>query len=335
MRKYLLTVWALLVIAGLLTACSDSDAAKEDESQTNQVAAVATTEKESSDFKVTLLGTGSPIPQIDRFGGSTLVEVGGEKLLFDAGRGSSMRLLQLGIEAGEINKMFFTHLHHDHTIGFPDILITGSVPIPGMGGRQEALQVWGPSGTQNMIDGFYQAYEKDLTNRQSVAKSKASGLDTDVHEFEEGVIYNHNGVEVFAFEVDHGSMKPSFGFRINYDGKSVVIAGDTTYSENLIKHAKGTDLMIHEVIVTESDDEVESNTFNSIASYHSTPEQAAEVFKAVNPKLAVYTHIISLGMTDSEANFVGRTNKIYDGEVLLGEDLMSFKLGEEITVDQP
>lgn len=333
MKKYLTAVCVLLILVGILTACSNSNTSTEDGNQNKEVAVAA--EKERSDFKVTLLGTGSPIPQIDRFGASTLVEVGGEKLLFDTGRGSSIRLLQLGIEAGEINKIFLTHLHHDHTINFPDILITGSVPIPEMGGRQEALQVWGPSGTQNMIDGFYQAYEKDVTNRQTVAKSEASGLDTDVHEFEEGVIYNNNGIEVIAFEVDHGSMKPAFGFRVNYKGKSVVISGDTTYSENLIKYAKDTDLLIHEVIAAESEDEVLSNTFNSIASYHATPEQAAEVFKEVNPKMAVYTHVISLGMTDSEADFVERTNEIFNGEVVLGEDLMSFEIDDEITVSTP
>ncbi|WP_051353050.1 MBL fold metallo-hydrolase [Thalassobacillus devorans] len=330
--KKCMNVCVLLILAALLTACSSNSSASADNGKQKE----AQNNKAESDvkMKVTLLGTGSPIPSIKRFGASTLVEVGGEKLLFDAGRGSTIRLQQLGIKAGEIDKLFLTHLHHDHTVGFPDLLITGSVPIPSMGGRQEALKLWGPTGTQNMVDGFYQAYEKDVTNRQEVAKSANNGLKTKVNEFEEGVIYKNNGIEIIAFKVDHGSMKPAFGFRVNYKGKSVVISGDTTYSKNLIKNAKGTDLIIHEVIASdpEPDDESLSNTFKSISAYHSTPEQSAKVFKEIDPKLAVYTHIISLGMTDKDAKFVKRTNELYNGKVMLGEDLMTFEIGNEIDV---
>lgn len=294
-------------------------------------------EDNGSDFKVTLLGTGNPIPEIDRFGASTLVEVGGEKLLFDAGRGSIMRLSQLGIVPAEIDKLFITHLHHDHTVGFPDILISGSVPIPGMGGRENEFEVWGPVGTQNMVEGLYQAYATDIKNRQSVAKSSSSGLTTNVHEIEEGVVYDKNGIEVIAFEVDHGSLEPAYGYRINYKGNSVVISGDTTYSENLIKHANGTDLIIHEVIASHSnpEDELLSASIENITAYHSTPEQAAEVFKQINPELAVYNHIISLGLTENEENHIERTKEVYDGEVILGEDLMSFEIGDTVEVNQP
>lgn len=336
-----------MFLVGLLTACSSSNTSTADggnqietqsEESSNQTenneVEVKAEEKDDSNFKVTLLGTGTPLPQITRFGASTLVEVGGEKLLFDAGRGSSIRLSQLGYTPGEIDKLFITHLHHDHTVGFPDILISGSVPH--MGGRQEAFQVWGPSGTQNMIDGFYQAYEKDVENRQNVTNAASNGLDTKVHEIEEGVIYNNNGIEVIAFKVDHGSMEPAFGFRVNYDGRSVVISGDTTYNENLIEHAKGTDLIIHEVVAhPESDTADLSDSMENIKSYHTTPEQAAEVFKQVNPKMAAYTHIISLGVEDGDIDYIERTNEIYDGKVVLGEDLMTFEIGDEIEVKRP
>ena len=131
-------------------------------------------------------------------------------------------------------------------------------------------------------------------------------------------------------------MEPAFGYRINYNGHSVVISGDTTYSENLIKHAEGADLLIHEVVVVKAtaEEEYKSEGHKNIESYHTTPEQAAEVFKKVNPKLAVYTHLALL-IPENETNIKERTQKIYDGEIVVGEDLMSFVVGDEIKVQQP
>ncbi|WP_408011320.1 MBL fold metallo-hydrolase [Pseudalkalibacillus sp. A8] len=329
------TLFLLIILAGCnidsaLSTENDGNKKKK-EQQENKM----DSNENNPTMKVTLLGTGTPDPQINRFGGSTLVEVAGKKLLFDAGRGSGIRLNQIGIPPGEINKLFITHLHHDHTVGFPDLLISGSVPS--MGGRQDPFEVWGPKGTKNMVEGLYKAYKTDIENRQNVTNATESGLDTNVHEFEEGVVYDKNGVEIIAFEVDHGSMEPAYGFRVNYKGRSVVISGDTTYSENLVKYAKGTDLLIHEVLAASSkpNKKIENESIRNIKSYHSTPEQAAKVFKQVNPKLAVYTHVISIGVSDSEGNYIERTKEIYDGKVVLGEDLMTFEIAEGITVSQP
>ncbi|MCM3584981.1 MBL fold metallo-hydrolase [Mesobacillus maritimus] len=286
----------------------------------------------TSDFKVTLLGTGSPVISMERFSNSTLVEVGGERFLFDAGRGAAQRLNQLDISPGMIDKLFVTHLHHDHVMDFDDILITAAVPDP-RGGRENNMQVWGPKGTKDWVKNTLKAYKVDIQVRKTV--EGASGLDADVHEFKEGVVYNENGIEIIAFEVDHGPMKPAVGYRINYDGRSVVISGDTTYSENLIKHAKGTDLLIHEVVsVKHPEEEYKSEALKNIEAYHTTPEQAGEVFKQVNPKLAAYTHIALL-IPEEEAKLVERAQKTYDGEVVVGVDLMAFEIGEEVKVIEP
>lgn len=305
----------------------DSNASSEQKDDTDKIAQ----EESSADIKVTLLGTGSPVLSMDRFGNATLVEVGDEKLLFDVGRGAALRLDQIDISPGMIDKLFVTHLHHDHTVGFADVLITAAVPDP-RGNREGDFQVWGPKGTENMVNSTIQAFEVDIQTRKKV--EGASGLGTEVHEIDEGVVYENNGVEVIAFHVDHGPMKPALGYRINYNGHSVVISGDTTYSENLIKYAKDTDLLVQEVVVVKGpEEEYQSEAHKNIEAYHTTPEQAGEIFKEVNPKLAVYTHIATF-LPEHEATIVDRTNEIYDGKVVLGEDLMTIEIGDEVKVSE-
>ena len=111
-------------------------------------------------LRVTLLGTGRPDPVIDRFGPSTLVEAGDERLLFDAGRGASQRLWQLKIPLGQVNALFLTHLHSDHTVGIPDLWLTGWLPTP-FGRRVVPLEVWGPTGTRAMMAGL-RAFQREL-----------------------------------------------------------------------------------------------------------------------------------------------------------------------------
>ena len=311
------------------TSKSSANKKETNDESTNSIGKNDIDKESNVDFKVTLLGTGSPVLSMDRFSNSTLVEVGGEKFLFDAGRGAAQRLNQLDISPGMIEKMFVTHLHHDHTMGFDDILITAAVPDP-RGNRENNMQVWGPKGTKDWVENTIKAFEVDIQVRKTV--EGASGLDADVHEIEEGVVYNENGIEVIAFEVDHGPMKPALGYRINYKGNSVVISGDTTYSENLIKYAKGTDLLIHEVVAVKHEGEdYKSEALKNIEAYHTTPEQAGEVFRQVQPKLAAYTHIALL-IPEEDAKLVERAKKVFDGKIVVGEDLMAFEIGDEVKV---
>lgn len=331
-KKPILFSISFLVCVFVLIGCSHQNTKETENTLENEASAEGKEEQSDGDFKVTLLGTGSPVLSMDRFSNSTLVEIKDKKLLFDAGRGAALRLDQLDIAPGMIDKLFVTHLHHDHTMGFADILITAAVPDP-RGSRKGNFQIWGPEGTKNWVDHSLQSYEADIEVRKVV--EGATGLDAEVEEIEEGVVYEEDGIEVIAFEVDHGPMKPALGYRINYNGNSVVISGDTTYSENLIKHAKGTDLLIHEVIsIKHPEEEYKSEAHKNIEAYHTTPEQAGEVFKQVNPKLAAYTHI-ALMMPEEDAQLVERTQKIYKGDVVVGEDLMSFEIGENIEIIEP
>ena len=283
-------------------------------------------------IRVTLLGTGCPPPVMNRFGPSTLVEAGGQKLLFDAGRGALQRLTQLKVRWQDVNGVFLTHLHSDHIVGFPDLWLTGWLIVPG---RNVPLQVWGPRGTSKMMSHLKQAYEYDIRIRLANDRAAPDGVVLLVKDISEGVVYNKGGVKVTAFEVDHAPVKPAFGYRIDYAGHSVVLSGDTRVNENLIRHAQGVDLLVHEVFVPETLQRagVPPDRAKNIVAYHTTPEQAGQVFARAKPKLAVYSHICMPTATDQD--LLPPTRKTYAGPLELGEDLMVIEVGEKIEVRKP
>ncbi|HKC37589.1 MAG TPA: MBL fold metallo-hydrolase, partial [Chitinophagaceae bacterium] len=276
----------------------------------------------------TLLGTGTPQPLMERFGPSILVQAGSETLLFDAGRGCLQRLRQLKLEYDKINALFLTHLHSDHIVGLPDLWLTGWLITK----RATPLKVFGPTGTDKMVEYLQKAFAYDINIRVEDDRAPQEGSKLSGTEIQQGVIYEKNGVKVIAFEVDHGVIKPAFGYRIEYNGHSVVLSGDTKYSENLIRFAKGTDLLVHEVMIA-PDTLSKSNPKYNITQHHTTPTQAAKVFNEVKPKLAVYSHIVKLyGRTEDE--IMKRTKADYSGPLIMGEDLMSFSIRDTVIVSK-
>lgn len=289
-----------------------------------------------SDFRVTLLGTGTPIPAPDRFGPSTLVEAGDQKLLFDAGRGASIRLHQLGIPIGSIDALLLTHFHSDHTIGIPDVWLTGWLEAY-FGTRATPLRVIGPEGAKTLMTHLKQAYALDVSIRTKDEKLAAQGAAIDVSEFTaDGVVYERSGVRVIAFEVDHGAaIKPAYGYRIEYDGRSVVISGDTRFDRNVIKYGTGADLLVHEVAIVRP--ELLAEPFiQRIMAHHTTASEAGTVFAMARPKLAAYTHLVFLcSETVPRAtvdDLIAQTRLTYDGPLEVGEDLTRFEIGDDVSV---
>ena len=278
------------------------------------------------DIKVTLLGTGTPQPIMERFGASILVQAGSEILLFDAGRGCLQRLLQINMSYDKINALFLTHLHSDHIVGLPDLWLTGWL----ISRRVTPLNVFGPTGTAEMMNYLRKAFAFDIKMRIEDDRRSEEGSKFLVKEIQQGVVYEKNGVKVTAFEVDHYPIVPAFGYRVEYNGHSVTLSGDTRYSENLIKFAKGTDLLIHEVAVA-PDTLGKSDPAYPILAHHTTPEQASKVFNEVKPKLAAYSHIVKIyGRNEQELS--KRTKANYSGPFVIGTDLMSFSIGDTVSV---
>ena len=278
-------------------------------------------------FRVTLLGTGAPPPVLDRFGPSTLVEVGTAKFIFDAGRGAMQRLHQLQIPFANITGVFLTHHHSDHVVGFTDLWLTGWIGRP-WGKREVALKVWGPEGTKEMMEHLPKAFFVDIRVRSK--SYPPEGVKLEAQEIRQGVVYDHAGVRVSTFEVDHGGEElPAFGYRVDYHGRSAVLSGDTTFNENLIRHAQGADLLVHEVTASGGSAAENAAQLKRIANNHTTPQQAGEIFSRVTPKLAVYNHLLLFGSARAE-DLIPATRKHYSGPLVVGEDLMSIEIGETV-----
>jgi ribonuclease Z len=284
------------------------------------------------DMKVTLLGTGSPPPVMNRFGPSILVEAGDKKFLFDVGRGAMQRLAQTKTRWQDVDGVFFTHLHSDHVVGFPDVWLTGWLVGPG---RNRHVEVWGPPGTEKMLSHLVQAFEFDIGFRISDDNANPEGVVINAHNINPGVAYEQSGIKITAVKVDHAPVEPAYGYRIDYNGRSVVLSGDTHISENLIRAAEGVDLLVHEVVSPETFHRAGINPerTKSVIAHHVTPEQAGEVFARTKPRLAVYSHMVQPTATSDD--LIPGTRKSYDGPLEVGEDLMVIEVGKDVIVRRP
>jgi ribonuclease Z len=287
-------------------------------------------------FKITLLGTGTPVPRLERFGPALLVEAGDQKLLIDAGRGATIRLYQLGLPIGRLDALLLTHYHSDHTNGIPDVWLTGWLKSQ-YARRTSPFRVIGPTGAKELMDNLQRAYAADIRIRLVDEQLPPEGIEVEVEEFStDGVVYDKGGLKVIAFEVDHGDViKPAYGYRFEYGGRIAVHSSDTRYNKNVIRYGTGADLLIHEVASARPELMKEAH-IQRIIAHHTTPREAGMVFAAAKPKLAVYTHLV-LPATDripppTLDDLIAETRQTYDGPLVIGEDLMAFEIGNTVTV---
>jgi ribonuclease Z len=290
-------------------------------------------------FRVTLLGTGTPIPLPGRFGPSTLIEAGDQTILIDAGRGATIRMSQLGIAIGKIDALLLTHFHSDHTVGIPDIWLTGWLSSH-FGARKGPFNVIGPTGSKILMHHLEAAYWRDIEIRMEDEKFAREDVAITVKEFNgDGLVYESGDLRVMAFTVDHGdAIKPAYGYRIDYQGRVAVISGDTRYNENVVRYAQGADLLIHEVAMALPELLGEPH-IQRIVNHHTSPQQAGLVFARTRPKLAAFTHLVMLASETVRApsveELIAATRETYAGPLEVGADLMSFEIGDTVTVRRP
>jgi ribonuclease Z len=277
-------------------------------------------------MEVILLGTGYPRPDPERAGPADALVVGEKVFLVDAGRGVMTRFWQTGLPARNIRGVFLTHLHSDHTSGLPDFFATTWIF-----GRHVPLELYGPEGTKEMAVALEHYFAADIRIRRDLTENQpGAGATLNVHTVKEGVVYEDAEVRVRAFAVDHRPVVPAFGYKFeakDSDGrivKTVVISGDTRPSDNLIKHAKGADVLVHEVYLPEHFDDVDSPEVAArLKRYHTSAEEVGQVAAAAGVKLLVLTHVIP-GDPESEKIFLERAAKHFKGEIVVGKDLMRF-----------
>ena len=289
---------------------------------------------EAAEMKVTLLGTGTPTPRPGSFSASTLVEAGPERLIFDLGRGSSIRLFQKKIPLGSITAHFITHLHSDHVVGLPDIWLTGWLGTP-YGSRKSPMVIYGPKGTVAMTENLTKAFSEDIRIRIDDENYPPEGIAFAAKDIEPGLVYDRNGVKVSAIDVNHGEkIKPSFGYTIEFDGKKVVLSGDTRPDARVERAAEGADLLIHEVAVIDPALLKDYPNYRAIEDHHTSPEAAGKIFAGARPKLAVYSHIVFATVKPvqdvPEDMLIARTRTTYDGPLIVGRDLMSFTISDKV-----
>jgi ribonuclease Z len=250
-------------------------------------------------------------------------------LLIDCGRGAKLPI-------GRIDVQFLTHYHSDHTSGVPDIWLTGWLESH-FGTRKSPYRVIGPTGARALMENLERAYALDIKIRVADEKLPLSGIATDVAEFDrDGLVYDQGGVKVIAFEVDHGDViKPCYGYRFEYGGRVAVLSSDTRYNQNVIDHGTGADLLIHEVASARAELMKEAYV-QRIIGHHTTPREAGLVFAQTKPKLAAYTHIVLVGSErippPTVEDIVAETRQTYRGPLVVGEDLMTFEIGETVSV---
>lgn len=288
-----------------------------------------------SSTKLVLLGTGTPQPDPDRSGSATAVVVNGKAYLVDFGPGVVRRAAAARLDKGiaeldpvNITTVFLTHLHSDHTAGYPDLILT-----PWTMGRNRPLEVYGPAGLQSMTDHILKAYREDIAiRRDGLENESPEGIKVNAHEVTAGVVYKDENVAVTAFPTKHGEWKSSFGYRFDTKDRSIVISGDTTPLEATVKACNGCDVLLHEATTEKhlrNPMRPNSQGYDIkeyVAAYHTTTTQLAELAAKARPKLLVLYHN-TITLRPNQRPLASTPDDLltemqhYKGKIAIGRDL--------------
>ena len=279
---------------------------------------------QNASTKLVLLGTGTPFADPNKSGPSLAIVVNNTSYIVDCGPGVVRRAAEaskLGfpsLEASHLKTLFITHLHSDHTVGLADIILT-----PAVLDRNAPISIYGPVGSKKMTDDLMSAYKEDIAIRiNGLEKGDAIAYQVYTNEIKEGQIYKDSNLTVTAFNVNHGQWDNAFGFVFQTKDKKIVISGDCTYSENLIKYAKDCDILVHEVY---SDAGLKKRTQrwqDYHATFHTSTYQLADIANKVKPKLLILNHQLTFGT--SLQSLLDEVKSKYTGPVINGSDLDVF-----------
>jgi ribonuclease Z len=270
-------------------------------------------------IEITLLGTGSPIPDPNRAGPSTLVRAGGQAFLVDCGRGVLQRAAAIGVGANSLSALLLTHLHSDHIADLGDVLITRWVttfapdPAP--------LPIVGPPGTAEVVEATLKAFGPDIGYRIAHHDDLVAPPPVEVHEYSEGPVWDRDGVSIRVAPTDHRPVAPTIGFRIETGGSSVVLAGDTVPCDSLDELARKADALVHTVIRKDLVSMLAQQRIKDICDYHSSVQQAAATAKRAGVGILVLTHYVPGIAPGQEEQWRALAAAEFDGRIELGDDL--------------
>lgn len=282
--------------------------------------------------KVVMLGTGTPNPVPERSGPSVAIVVDENSYLVDCGTGivrQAERANRMGIsalEAKHLNIAFLTHTHSDHTIGLPDLMFT-----PWVLERTTPLRIFGPKGVKPMVEHLLAAYGDDIEARlYGLEMANPRGIEVQAVEISEGVVYQDELITVEAFLVDHPPFE-AYGYKFTTPDKVVVISGDTCYNNNLINHARGCDILIHEVISARGVQQRDPKWKKYHLRVHTTSKGLAEIAEEVDPGQLVFYHQLFMTAPDEtgrlvseaerEAEMIAEVRLKFKGKIISAKDL--------------
>jgi len=271
--------------------------------------------------QIVLLGTGTPNADPERSGPAVAIVVGGTPYIVDCGPGVVRRAaaaVRKGVKALEVSNLrtaFVTHLHSDHTVGYPDLIFT-----PWVLDRDGPLRVYGPPGIKAMTEHILEAFKEDIHVRiEGLEPANTEGYKVDVHEIGPGIVYKDDHVTVKAFPVHHGAWKAAFGFRFETPDRIIVISGDRGPNPDIAEYCQGCDVLIHEVYSVKGFETRPKEWQAYHADSHTSSLELGRLAARVRPGLVILYHQLLWGATPEE--LLEEIRQVYDGKVVYGNDL--------------
>jgi len=271
--------------------------------------------------QIVLLGTGTPNADPDRSGPSVAIVVDETPYLVDCGPGvvrraaAAYRAGVKGLAVQNLKTAFITHLHSDHTAGYPDLILT-----PAVLERDAPLEVYGPKGIKAMTRHLLKAYAEDIEIRvKGLEQGNAESYKVHAHEITPGVIYKDQNLTVTAFPVKHGSWPQAFGYRFETPDRTIVISGDCTRSQSVVENCRGCDVLIHEVYCQAGLAERPPKWQKYHTNFHTSAGDLAEIATQAKPGLLILYHQLLWGATKEE--LMKELQAKYQGRVAYGNDL--------------